>query len=308
MRRIRFHGRGGQGMKTASRIVGSAAFHAGYCVQDGPIYVGERRGAPIAAFTRIDRDPILERGAIAQPDLVVVADDTLLNEPAAQPAAGCDRSTLLLVNSARDPESLRALIDVDATLVGHDFTALVQRTTEKMASLSTALGVAAAAILGMSESESLAGVEDELGEAHLRTDLMARNVDLARRVHSLARSWPRLVEEPERGGRPEPAKLVDVRFEPPRRSTPSIYATGNTPQRKTGSWRQFRPVLEKEKCSCCWLCFVWCPEAAITLDADEYPVVDYDVCKGCLLCAHECPTHAFRVEQEERREVAAIAG
>src|SRR5436309_8292611 len=50
MRRIRFHGRGGQGMKTASRILGSAAFHAGFIVQDSPVYGAERRGAPMAAF------------------------------------------------------------------------------------------------------------------------------------------------------------------------------------------------------------------------------------------------------------------
>ncbi len=53
MVRIRFHGRGGQGMKTASRIVGSAAFRAGYVVQDSPIYGAERRGAPMAALVRI---------------------------------------------------------------------------------------------------------------------------------------------------------------------------------------------------------------------------------------------------------------
>jgi pyruvate ferredoxin oxidoreductase gamma subunit len=57
MLRIRFHGRGGQGMKTASRILGAAAFHAGYVVQDAPVYGAERRGAPMAAFTRIARAP-----------------------------------------------------------------------------------------------------------------------------------------------------------------------------------------------------------------------------------------------------------
>ena len=64
MLRIRFHGRGGQGMKTASRILGSAAFHAGLVVQDSPVYGAERPGTPMAAFTRIAREPILERGAI----------------------------------------------------------------------------------------------------------------------------------------------------------------------------------------------------------------------------------------------------
>ena len=50
MYRIRFHGRGGQGMKTASRILGSAAFAAGWHVQDAPVYGAERRGAPRQGF------------------------------------------------------------------------------------------------------------------------------------------------------------------------------------------------------------------------------------------------------------------
>jgi pyruvate ferredoxin oxidoreductase gamma subunit len=78
--RIRFHGRGGHGVKTASRIVGTAAFLAGYECQDSPIYGAERRGAAVAAFTRISREPILERGMIADPNLIVLADETLLRD------------------------------------------------------------------------------------------------------------------------------------------------------------------------------------------------------------------------------------
>jgi len=83
MYRIRFHGRGGQGMKTASRILGTALFLEGYEVQDAPRYGAERRGAPIFAFVRAARKIINERGIIAVPDLVVVADDTLVPVPAA---------------------------------------------------------------------------------------------------------------------------------------------------------------------------------------------------------------------------------
>jgi 2-oxoacid:acceptor oxidoreductase gamma subunit (pyruvate/2-ketoisovalerate family) len=61
MQAIRFHGRGGQGAKTASRILGTAAFFEGYQAQDSPIYGAERRGAPVAAFTRIAKEPIHER-------------------------------------------------------------------------------------------------------------------------------------------------------------------------------------------------------------------------------------------------------
>jgi 2-oxoacid:acceptor oxidoreductase gamma subunit (pyruvate/2-ketoisovalerate family) len=62
MYRIRFHGRGGQGMKTASRVLGSAFFRAGFEVQDAPRYGAERRGAPVFAYVRADRRPIDERG------------------------------------------------------------------------------------------------------------------------------------------------------------------------------------------------------------------------------------------------------
>ena len=61
-------------MKTASRILGSAFFHAGYEVQDAPHYGAERRGAPVSAYVRADRRPINERGIVRRPDLVVVAE------------------------------------------------------------------------------------------------------------------------------------------------------------------------------------------------------------------------------------------
>jgi len=85
---VRFHGRCGQGAKTASRILGTAAFLDGFIAQDSPLHGAERRGAPVVAFTRIARAPILERGVIAQPDLVVVADETLLRDPAARVLEG----------------------------------------------------------------------------------------------------------------------------------------------------------------------------------------------------------------------------
>ncbi|MCS6925674.1 MAG: 4Fe-4S binding protein [Candidatus Binatia bacterium] len=118
-------------------------------------------------------------------------------------------------------------------------------------------------------------------------------------MYAQASSWAP-VREREDSRIAETAPLVEVTFDPPRLAGPSIYAVGNSPQRRTGNWRQFRPVLQVERCTRCWICFVRCPEAAISLDAQEYPVVDYDECKGCLLCVHECPTHAFTVEKEVR--------
>ena len=104
---VRFHGRGGQGAKTASRILGTAAFLSGYQAQDSPIYGAERRGAPVAAFTRFGREPIRERGVIAHPDLVVVADASLLKDPAARVADGITDQTILFVNSPLQAEQIR---------------------------------------------------------------------------------------------------------------------------------------------------------------------------------------------------------
>src|SRR5512135_1575940 len=104
MYRIRFHGRGGQGMKTASRILGTAFFLAGFEVQDAPRYGAERRGAPIFAYVRASRQPINERGIVRRPDLVIVADETLVTVPAAGVLSGIAGHTVLLLASAVKPE------------------------------------------------------------------------------------------------------------------------------------------------------------------------------------------------------------
>ena len=75
-------------MKTASRMLGDAAFAVGLSVQDFPLYGAERRGAPVTAFTRISDHAITERGYIFDPDLVAVVDETLLGDPLARPLEG----------------------------------------------------------------------------------------------------------------------------------------------------------------------------------------------------------------------------
>ncbi len=67
---------------------------------------------------------------------------------------------------------------------------------------------------------------------------------------------------------------------------------------KTGTWRVFKPILNKEKCVRCWRCWVFCPDLAIS--RGDYPVIDYEYCKGCGICANECPTNAIKMEREEK--------
>jgi len=66
----------------------------------------------------------------------------------------------------------------------------------------------------------------------------------------------------------------------------------------TGTWRTFRPVIDKDRCVKCLVCWLYCPEAAIRLTEDGAPEVDYDYCKGCGVCANECPHGAIEMVRE----------
>ena len=65
----------------------------------------------------------------------------------------------------------------------------------------------------------------------------------------------------------------------------------------TGLWRAVKPVVDKEKCKKCTICWKFCPDAAITL-VDGDPIVDLRYCKGCGICAFECPSKCIIMVKE----------
>ena len=69
---------------------------------------------------------------------------------------------------------------------------------------------------------------------------------------------------------------------------------GNSKNNKTGSWRTFKPVLDKDKCVDCENCYIFCPDASISTERE----IDYDYCKGCGICANECPVDAIEMIKE----------
>ena len=75
---IRWHGRGGQGAKTASQFLGEAALDTGKFIQSFPEYGPERAGAPMRAFNRISEKPIYIHSSVTDPEIVVVIDPTLI--------------------------------------------------------------------------------------------------------------------------------------------------------------------------------------------------------------------------------------
>ena len=102
---IRWHGRGGQGAKTASLLLADAAFNTGKYIQGFPEYGPERMGAPITAYNRISNAPITIHSNIYEPDYVVVVDDTLLD--AVNVTAGLKETGAILINTTLDDETLK---------------------------------------------------------------------------------------------------------------------------------------------------------------------------------------------------------
>ena len=105
---IRWHGRGGQGAKTASLLLADAAFNTGKYIQGFPEYGPERMGAPITAYNRISNNPITIHSNIYEPDYVVVVDDTLLES--VDVTAGLKETGAIIINTTKEISELKPLL------------------------------------------------------------------------------------------------------------------------------------------------------------------------------------------------------
>ena len=124
---VRWHGRGGQGAITASRLLASGALANDYYPQSLPDFSAERAGAPVAAYTRIDRVPPRVRGPVTEPSAVVVIDPTLLD--AVNVVEGLVPGGLLVINTREGPETIaRAVGRQDIAICTADGSAIAMRT------------------------------------------------------------------------------------------------------------------------------------------------------------------------------------
>ena len=294
---VRFHGRGGQGAKIASRILGRSGFLSGLYAQDFALFGAERRGAPVVSFTRLSSEPIDQRGNIDNPNLLVVMDDSLLKEARAQVFQGVSENTPLLVNA--DPQQIESLvknlpaasyrlIDLSAIarqLIGHAFIS------------AAAAAIAAKSVPNITVAALAEAVRCEIAEFGLTADLVEKNVaaalDAYQRIPAVDLAAMRIAPQTFEPSLQAVPYLGSTQF-----AGPTIRHRGSAALRATGNWRIERPEIDLAKCKRCFLCYLYCPEAAMRLDAENYPRVDYDHCKGCMICYEECPTDAItrRVE------------
>jgi pyruvate ferredoxin oxidoreductase gamma subunit len=106
---IRWHGRGGQGAKTACLLLADAAFSSGKYVQGFPEYGPERMGAPITAYNRISDERCTVHSNIYHPDYVVVVDETLLES--VDVTAGLNDKGAIIINTEKSPDEVRPMLN-----------------------------------------------------------------------------------------------------------------------------------------------------------------------------------------------------
>ena len=182
---IRWHGRGGQGVVTAAKLLAAAALKEGRHIQAFPEYGPERRGAPVQAFTRIDDWPVRVFSHIVNPDVVVVLDRTLVGKTPF--TEGLKEDGVALVNCAHSPGELRKEIDlrkgrafsVDASQIALDEIGRPIPNTPILGALVKATGILSADI-----------VVEEIKEAfgkRMRRELVEANVNAFKRAYEEVR-------------------------------------------------------------------------------------------------------------------------
>jgi pyruvate ferredoxin oxidoreductase gamma subunit len=294
---IRFHGRGGQGAKLASRIVGRAGFLAGLFAQDFPLFGAERQGAPVVATTRLSLKPIERRGFAHEPDALVILDATLLREPQGQILTGVRPGIPVLLNGD-GAESFVATLALPVIFI--PATTIARRVTGQPIVSAVMAGATSRFVPEITADVLAEAISTELKALSLDPNVVSKNIAAAQFAYTVVPSFY-LSERKTR----RPARLLAdaprFPFFPTEQVGAGIQRAGNAELRHTGTWRTERPVIDQGKCKRCFLCYLDCPDGAIHLDEGNFPHIDYEFCKGCLICYEECPPRAisFKLEEHE---------
>ncbi|CAM3195792.1 2-oxoacid:acceptor oxidoreductase family protein [Rhodothermus bifroesti] len=300
MLEIRWHGRGGQGAITVSKILALAALRSGKYAQAFPEYGPERSGAPVRAYNRIDDRPIVLHSGVYTPQRVVVLDETLLE--AEDVCEGLAPDGALVLHTHRSPELIREQTGYAGRIVCVDAATIAESTGARFANVPL-LGALASTL----DFLPLATLEEALRTflGKRRPEVVAANIEALRRGYAETATLEAIVPDslPLRP-RPEGARMLLPYHKLPIGGviTPEIRWFP-----KTGGWRNERPVFHETLCVNCLLCWAHCPEPAILVHNRRMEGINYDYCKGCGICATSCPTGALSMVPENTAEPVVVA-
>ena len=293
MKEIRIHGRGGQGAVLAAELLVKATFEDHNYGQAFPAFGGERRGAPVQAFIRIDDHPIRLRYRVTSPDWIIVLDPSLLDM--VDVMQGLLPEGLVMINSEKPPSSLgwtqeAFVCCIPATRIAIEVLGQPLVNSALLGAFSAATGAVSLAAVQKSFRQRFPG---EAGEKNCRAAQAAYDWfhQKGAAPAKVTKSRPAITVEPSETSWGLGAPGQPLHFA-------AITGPRTALAYRTGSWRYNRPVFDLEKCTGCGFCEMYCPDTCILVENRKY-YADYEYCKGCGICAHECPADAIQMVAEE---------
>jgi 2-oxoacid:acceptor oxidoreductase delta subunit (pyruvate/2-ketoisovalerate family) len=262
---IRWHGRAGQGAKTAAQVLALALLRSGKSVQAFPEYRPERRGAPVRAYTRVSQNGRIRRhDSVTEPDLVAVLEPSLARDP--EIASGLRAGGTLVVNGTPPADAPR------------------RRPRRRRAGCRARVRVR----LRLRQRR------------HARRGRGRARPARARAAAGRGRRGARTQDRPGRRARRGRGGLPMGELKPWQElEQGAIVVRDAAQQQRTGGWRTgVRPELELSRCVDCLLCWLYCPDAAILVAEGAVHGIDLDLCKGCEICAERCPVGAITMVPE----------
>ena len=288
MKEIVFYARGGQGAVTAAAVLVTALAKEGKYAQAFPFFGGERRGAPVKAFLRIDEKPIITRGQIYQPDCIIVLDTKL---PAIMNVTdGLKQGGIAVFNTNLNPAELK--FNVQLSKIG---TVDANQIADSIFG-SMAIPFTNFAMLGaFAATTGWVGVDSIIEASYSKfSGKTAKNNEKSVRMAYAAIK----VISAEITGKTE---VIGERELAARKIKLDLYpgmVINKASNARTGSWRTRKPVLLDGKCNFCGLCATLCPEGVLIATKEAGWVPDLTQCKGCGICANECPRDAIEMVLE----------
>ena len=182
---IRWHGRGGQGVVTASKMLAQAALVEGKYFQALPEFGAERSGAPIRAYTRISNNPVRQHCSVTDPGIVVVLDPTLVG--AINVAEGVGEEGIIIANTPLSPQELRRKLGlVKGRVLAVDATRISLDTIGRNIPNTPILGALLKAIPVVKKESVLQAIKDRLG-TRVNPNVVEGNLRAFERAYSEAK-------------------------------------------------------------------------------------------------------------------------